>query len=58
MNENELQGELKRTLNASRRNTQDKDNLRQFFAMGILVRYPNIDDLTIEKVVTHPHMLL
>ena len=42
--ENSLPGALKQSLDSSRRNTEDKDNLLQFFCMGLMARYPDLDD--------------
>ena len=58
MVDNQLDGNIKRSLDPSRRNTQDRNNLQQFFAMGIVARYPDIDDYSINKAVEHPTLLL
>ena len=53
-----LEGELQQNYDISRRNVENKGNHKHFFAIGILARYPDIDDNSICQAVEYPNILL
>ena len=53
-----LLGEKRKNYGGSRRTTEDKSNYQHFFGMGIVARYPEIDDSTVDQVIEHPILLL
>ena len=56
--EGKLSGDKKKNFSGSRRTTEDKGNYQHFFGMGIVARYPEIDDSTVDQAIEHPMLLL
>ena len=54
----QLGGELLQSYDTTRRNVENKANHKHFFAIGILARYPDIDDYSICQAVDYPNILL
>ena len=54
----QLEGNLLQNYETSRRKVEDKTNHKHFFAIGILARYPDIDDYSICQAVEYPNILL
>lgn len=53
-----IPGQLENIISASKRHVEDKTNLKHFFALGLVSRYPNLDEETLVDALESPNILM